>query len=416
MNPIYRWLVDARNMPDTRYVDACDGIRALSILLIGWYHIWQQSWLAPNIELFGRRMSFDPLVRSGYLWVDMMILISGFCLYLPWARADADHAPCTAADFYARRLFRIHPSYLLSVLLVMTVSVHAGLFASAKQLAIDLIAHLTYTHTFFYNTYYATNLGGTVWTIAIEMQFYLIFPLLARMFKRAPAMVFTAMVFCALTFRLWVGATFSDISIWFNQLPAFLDVYAFGMAAAAMHVRLAGVKRGVIARIVCTLGALLCLFGLWHVVRMQASCMTTEAIRQGQMDHRIFIASLGATLLLFSANAGLIWRRLLCNRLTRFICSVSMQFYIWHQTLAVWLIRWRVVPSTMEHPNYEGDTVWQLRYTLLCFGISIALAALLTYGFERPIARKLSAKWQTYRLAKVRTGSDDERSKRIWSS
>ena len=86
MNPIKRWTEDAKKQPDVRHVDTCDGVRALAIMIVVWYHIWQQSWLYPTIQLFGKSISFDPLVRSGYIWVDIMILISGFCLYLPWAR------------------------------------------------------------------------------------------------------------------------------------------------------------------------------------------------------------------------------------------------------------------------------------------------------------------------------------------
>ena len=45
MNPIQGWLADVRQNPDTRHVDTCDGVRALAILIVAWYHIWQQSWL-----------------------------------------------------------------------------------------------------------------------------------------------------------------------------------------------------------------------------------------------------------------------------------------------------------------------------------------------------------------------------------
>lgn len=92
MNPIRGWLADARQNPDTRHVDTCDGVRALAILIVAWYHIWQQSWLYPNLTIGGKTVSFDPLVRSGYIWVDIMILISGFCLYLPWARLTVGEA------------------------------------------------------------------------------------------------------------------------------------------------------------------------------------------------------------------------------------------------------------------------------------------------------------------------------------
>ena len=397
MNPLSRWLADAKAQPDTRHVDVCDGLRALAILIIGWYHIWQQSWLGPNLVLFGRYVSFDPLVRSGYMWVDVLILISGFCLYLPWARLGKDGAPPDTLDFYARRLMRIHPSYLLDVLVLLAVALALGSYYTAEHLRIDLLSHLTYTHTFFYNAYYATNLGGTVWTLVIEMQFYLIFPLLARSFRRAPAPTFAAMMFGAFAFRLWVGETFSDVSMYFNQLPAFLDVFALGMAAAAIHVRLSGVRRGALVRIACSAGAVALIPQVWRVVRMQAACAGTEAIRQGQMDHRLMIAGLAAAFLLLAANGGLVLRRVLGNPLTRFVSAVSMQFFIWHQTLTVWLLRLRVVPSALEHPNYDGDPVWQMRFTLLCFGASIALAALLTYGFERPVARALQRRWSALR-------------------
>lgn len=87
MNLLKIWQSDARRAPDTRHVDTCDGVRAIAVLMVGWFHIWQQSWLYPEVHLFGRDISLDPFVRSGYIWVDILILISGFCLYLPWARA-----------------------------------------------------------------------------------------------------------------------------------------------------------------------------------------------------------------------------------------------------------------------------------------------------------------------------------------
>ena len=39
MNPIKGWLADAEKSPDTRHVDTCDGVRALAICIVAWYHI-----------------------------------------------------------------------------------------------------------------------------------------------------------------------------------------------------------------------------------------------------------------------------------------------------------------------------------------------------------------------------------------
>ena len=105
--------------------------------------------------------------------------------------------------------------------------------------------------------------------------------------------------------------------------------------------------------------------------------------------------TVGAVLLVDSANAGLVLRRLLGNPITRGISRVSFQFYIWHQTIAVWLITYKVIPSTYENPNWEGDHRWQVAYTAACFIISLLAAAALTYGFERPVAAWLEKKWKS---------------------
>ena len=41
-------------------------------------------------------------------------------------------------------------------------------------------------------------------------------------------------------------------------------------------------------------------------------------------------------------------------------------------------------PRRIRHPNYDGELLWQKRYTFVCFAAALLLAALLTYGFERP--------------------------------
>ena len=390
MNPIQRWLDDARAKPSLKYVETCDGLRMMAVLIVAWFHIWQQSWLFPGLTVFGRNISLDPLVRSGYMWVDMMILISGFCLYLPWARRRYEGGrPARPLDFYVRRLARIHPSYLLTVAVMFAVAAATHAYYSSAHMVRDLASHLTYTHMFFYDAYYASNLGGALWTLAVEMQFYLIFPLLARAFDKLPATTFAAMVAVSLGFRGWAGANLEDVSMVFNQLPAYLDTFALGMMAAHVHAHLAQKKHGPLSRILCSALTVGILPLLWQIVRRQASCPNVEAIRLGQMNNRLAMGLLGACFLVFSANAGLGLRRILGNPITRFFSGVSLQFYIWHQTIAVWLITYKVIPSAYENPNWEGDIVWQICYTIACFGLSLLVAAAITYGFERPVARKL---------------------------
>ncbi len=400
-NPIRIWLDDAYAAPDTRHVDTCDGVRAAAIMIVAWFHIWQQSWLYPGLDVFGEHISFDPLVRSGYMWVDIMILISGFCLALPWSRLRADGgAKPNVLDFYAKRMIRIHPSYMLAVTVMFAVALITGAYHSSAHMRLDLLSHMTYTHTFFYDSYYASNLGGALWTLVIELQFYLIFPLIAREFLKSPVMTIAAMISTALAFRGWIGQTFADVSLYFNQLPAYLDTFALGMLAAEAHVWLSKRRHNALTRIVCSVGCIVVIALFWDVVCAQARMSGTMDIRRGQMAHRLAMGVLGAALLVLSANAGLLVRKVFSNPVTRFISAVSMQFYIWHQTMAVWILNARLIPSACEYPNYEGDHRWQVIYTAVCFLGGLAVAALLTYGFERPIARALQKKWNAWRAGR----------------
>ena len=101
---------------DTKYIKVLDGIRALSILIIVWFHFWQQSWLLPYLG----NISLDFIPRYGFLLVDMMILLSSFCLFIPYARSMVykEEMPKTK-DFYIKRVARIFPSYFLSMIIAL---------------------------------------------------------------------------------------------------------------------------------------------------------------------------------------------------------------------------------------------------------------------------------------------------------
>ena len=99
------------------------GFRALMVLAVVNYHIWQQSWLSQRVSLLGLSTDFDFFTRSSYLFVDGMILLSGFLLYLPYARQTLEGTPVPKTGrFYLNRLLRIVPSYLAAVLLAPSAS------------------------------------------------------------------------------------------------------------------------------------------------------------------------------------------------------------------------------------------------------------------------------------------------------
>lgn len=377
--------------PDPSHIDVLDGFRALCVFLVGWYHIWQQGWLTPSFVIGSRVISLDFLLRSGYMWVDGLMLLSGFLLFLPYA--DNQKKPPVLA-FYQRRLIRILPSYLLCILPLFVLACAKGTYASALDAGKDLMAHLTFTHTLFSFSYSGTPLNGALWTLGVEMQFYLLFPFLARAFKKRPALTWGAMALCAFAFRGWAG-TQEDTSMYINQLPAFLDVYANGFAAAAVYTalrkKLGGGEWDRRIRLLFTVVFVLCVCQLIAIFQAQAASNGYDVIRQGQMDRRFSLSVTFSAAMISAACALPPLRFLLGNGLMRFFSAVSFQFYIYHQLLAVKLKEWGVPYSASPMPNVD-DPAWRLPYTLLCFALALAVAAVVTYAFERPIARVLRKK------------------------
>lgn len=376
--------------PDPAHLDVMDGFRAVLIFLVGWYHIWQQSWISPSFRLLGREISLDFLLRSGYIWVDGLLLLSGFLLYLPYAQAAK--APAIR-PFYRRRLIRIVPSYLLCVLPLFVLAMIRREYPSLQDAGKDLLAHLTFTHPLFECSTARTHLNGTLWTVGVEMQFYLLFPFLARAYRRRPLLTWCLMTGAAWGFRGWASAQ-ADTTLLFNQLPAFLDVYANGFAAAAIFTvlrkKLGSGKWDAKIRLFFTALFFFCCAALISMARNQAAVNGYAQIRREQMALRFPFSAALACAMLCAAFGLPALRFALGNPLMRFFSAVSFQFYIYHQLIAVQLKAWRFPPSALAAPWAAPDYAWQVSYTLCCFLVSLTFAALITFLFERPLARRLN--------------------------
>ena len=376
-----------------RYVPAADGVRALCTLGIMWYHIWQQSWLQPSVSVFGRVLDFNWLVRCGYLLVDGMLALSGFLLFLPYARGAFDGTPLPSpGQFYRKRAARILPGYLLSVFVMLFfVAIPQNQYASARDLFKDLFAHLTLTSVFFPFSYTYTHLNVVLWTVAVEAQFYLLFPFIAKAFRRYPLAAYVCMVGASFAYRFLYAARQPDTTHLINQLPAMLDVYANGMLASYAYVSIARtLKENAATAAVFTVGVCACLFSIYSLFLKQLGEDGYPALRLGQMARRYGLSLSFSLLILCASNALRPVKWLFGNRLLRFLSAISYQTYIWHHPLALQLKVWRFPAYVSEaNPQFYNEPVWQTRYTFVCFALSLLVGAALTYGFEKPVARLL---------------------------
>ena len=378
------------------------GFRALMVLFVCNYHIWQQGWLGQYVNLFGQTWDFDFWTRSSYLFVDGMIPLSGFLLYLPYARRTEYGTPAPGAKrFYWNRFVRIVPSYAASVLLMLFLfALPGGAYRDAAAGNFDVFTHLTFTFTFFQETYLFSPLNGVLWTVAIEMQFYLVFPLLVRALRKKPAVTLCLMALAAMLFRFIMARYVSDLAIWVNQLPAFLDVYALGILGAMLYVKIdkrlqAAPKDHPIHRVFAIAMPLLFAGGSWmltEILRLQTTngLVGHAELRLSQWLLRLPLALTMLILMLSAAYMPRFLQKLLDNRLMRFLSTISFNLYIWHQVLSVQIAK-NLFPDTLH-----SDQPLQVAFTLLCLAGSIIVAMVATYGLEQPAARFLERMRQQY--------------------
>lgn len=380
---------------DTKHVDVLDGIRAIAILIVAWFHLWQQSWIMPILEtewlkpLGLSEINMDWLPRTGYEMVDMMLLISGFCLFLPYARNKFMGEPLGSIGNYCKkRAARILPSYWFCIFLILFVfAIPLGEYMSSEHMWKDLISHLTFTHIYVDEGYLQTRLNCVLWTLAIEVQFYIIFPFLARCFIKKPIVTYLIMV---LTSQLFIhGAALDhtdEIIKWLNQLPAFLGVYANGMLGAYLFVAIAkNYKREKYTGIFSTILAIFCIFLYGYLMKVLAGA---EIEQVWQIEKRFMVSALFMIFVLACCFSVKSFRVLLSNRVMVFLSGISFNLYIWHQYIAVKLKEFRIPYWEGDiPPNQTGDKVWMWKYFILCWVLSIGMAVLVTYLLERPIAK-----------------------------
>jgi len=382
-----------QNKPARLEIGVLYGFRALMILFVMNYHLWQQSWISQSVRLLGHTVDFDFWTRSSYLFVDGMILMSGFLLFLPHARSQTEGTPVPSVKrFYFNRLVRIVPSYLLSVLVMLfLVALPQNLYSSTGAMLGDVAAHLSFTFLFWPSTYIATPLNMALWTIAVEMQFYLIFPLLAAAMKKRSLLTAVGMMLAAWTYRICVAQLAADTSHLINQMPSFLDVYAIGMLGAAAYCRLKRLTenlKSVERLIVCGLSIAVFAAGLYALTAIlkaqsAAGLHSGEQLRLSQMAMRLPIAITLGLMMLSASFLPRILQKLLGNRLMRFLSAISMNLYIWHQVLAVQM-RMAWFPDANQ---LHLDRRLQSAYMLLCISVAVLTAMAVTYGLEQPFSR-----------------------------
>lgn len=273
----------------SRYIPALDGIRGLAATLIVLYHA---------------RM---PSLPGGFLAVDVFFVLSGFLITrLLLNSTDRDFS---WSRFCLRRLRRLWPALLLFLLVYLLTAPLIFTEDSFSKHFRDAL--LTAGYVVNYASVYSDPLTllGHVWTLAVEMQFYLVWPLVMLLIARVPprmGLVILFGLFLLATASRWWQATPDDLWGFYVRTDARASGLILGAILAVLRIR--------IAEYWCWLGLLLLAFSMTFY-----STQWVTSARYG-----FTLAEVGAALLIMSQP------RWLGGPFWRWLAILSYSLYLWH--------------------------------------------------------------------------------------
>lgn len=378
----------AATIPD--YVDTLDGFRAIATFLVLIFHYWQQSWVSMVLHIGPVSIDFTPIVSMGSLGVELLFILSGFCLYYPLAMHPERRLH--PGQYTWKRFARILPTYFLCVIVASAYQIgkmHPDILRE------QFIGNMTLTQMMTPGLAY-NRLNGALWSIAIEAQFYLLFPFLLPLFKKKPYWVMLGAFLIGETWRWYLrDIDHSQINWLMNQLPGMIDVYVSGMLAA--HIA-ATLKRTLsddqqrelrpMFTIATIMFILVFILVTMYIYELRYRDLPDNLSRL-QMHTRKFVivAFSGATC---CSVMSCRWMHLLFgNPITRFVSTISYQVYMWHMWIALRLKDFRIPDYVTERPM--DDPAWRWPYMVLCCWLSLGVAVFMTYCVEKPVNKLLLA-------------------------
>jgi peptidoglycan/LPS O-acetylase OafA/YrhL len=216
------------------FIAEIDGLRFIAISAVLLVHIIAYSLTYRSVSAAGPadhwlRYRYEGLARG----VELFFVISGFVIAAPFVHHYRLHAPAVAiGEFYQRRITRLEPPFLLAMLVTYAalVLVHG---VRAQALLPHLLATCTYSHGLIYHS--KSTIAFISWSLEIEIQFYLLAPLILKMLsfqtmiRRSSLLAFAGL---SLLLDRWLAASpsLSRVTL-FHYLPLFIAGIAVSDAA-----------------------------------------------------------------------------------------------------------------------------------------------------------------------------------------
>ncbi len=391
---IHSDLLKITELPDTvhlktdnkfKFKPQLSGLRFCAVLFVVVYHF--------SVFLMGLKWQYDLGSFIVFFFVLSSYLITRILLDAK-IKASKTTLPVwkVALAFLIRRTLRIFPAYYLYLIILMSFSIEG----------LDLRLHPGYYFGYMYNVWiFITHGWGPyavhLWTLAVEEQFYIIWPWIVLFIPtRLLPRVFALMVLGGVVFRvsfLFFAPQVPQFPM-LVQMPACMDAFAAGALLAYYHF-LGYEQNSWLKR------ASLFAIPFWILLIM------THHHRMFIGLDRLFIAFFSLTLIDI-ANRGYkgFLKLFLENSIVQYLSKISYGIYLYHLIAALFF--WKffdLIQRKMMGEGYDLSAAGKFIASpyisfWIYFAISIACASISWYCLERPF-NKLKRLFEYVRKPKI---------------
>lgn len=310
--------------PSQRHIAALDGVRGLAILGVLLAHsVDMITWVLSG-TLQNR---VNGMAEVGTFGVDLFFVLSGFLI--TGILLDTKESSHYFRNFYAKRFLRLFPVYYGYLLFTATI------MPAVIRLGHSSLSH--YTGSWWWYLLYISNWKsgngahdpglGQFWSLAVEEQFYLVWPSVVLLLSRRKLAIFCGLL---IAFAFTLRCVLSDADVYWNVIYRLtvtrLDTLAFGaLVALAMRSEIwkERVRRWTIP---AGLGAFVCFFGI--ALYVQSFSWTEQLIQTvGALAAAAGMAALVAYCAMWQRG---ILIRVLRSRFLRAYGRYSYGMYVYH--------------------------------------------------------------------------------------
>ncbi|WP_104193375.1 acyltransferase family protein [Cryobacterium sp. Y82] len=309
-----------KNAPRPGRLAGLDGLRALAVIAVAIYHF------------------FPSILPGGFIGVDVFFVISGFLITGLLVSEHTRTGRISLHRFWQRRARRLVPPLIPVVLISCTIA-----FIIGGDVLVGLGGQLLGASTFGYNwvsiatdaSYFSLNepeLLRNLWSLAVEEQFYLVWPLLllAVLLVRRPRVRLAIVTTLFVAAALWMGLLYQPgadpTRVYYGS-----DTHSFGLfagAALALLLRRPSGQRNELPRLRPWLGcgAILTIIALALWLPEDG----TATYRGG-----LVAVSLATAVVIWAGVRGGPFGRLLDAAPLRYLGERSYGIYLWHWPVLV---------------------------------------------------------------------------------